>query len=381
MDNLSHQWGILNEFFADINVNFPKKPKLISGISTYVAPKGLGVQFRGGAEKLVMKGIDAESVWNFLAKVLNGNNTLENIITLAIKNNVDSFQAATFLKSLHSYHLLSSEDDNKESKNDYHFDLLSTKQKEYYDRIIGYSGCNKSGLEAFDRIRNSKILIISSSDLIPIISYNMHLSGFRDLGFFIISTDKANDISEFIENINVLTYQDITNIKGEELRNLLNAKIDDYHYVLSIMNNPNVQFLGEISRFCSLRNKPMLNISIEENNYKIGPFFFPNSDTACISCYNLRKQSHDSNSIYDFLYQHNLSEKEIKNDNEIQGFDIQGFCAILNFALLQLKYSIAKIAKPLYTNQVVTLNALNFNILKEDIIQVPGCPSCSTLNN
>jgi hypothetical protein len=32
MNELSHQWGILNEFFSDINVNFPKKPKLTTGI-------------------------------------------------------------------------------------------------------------------------------------------------------------------------------------------------------------------------------------------------------------------------------------------------------------------------------------------------------------
>jgi hypothetical protein len=381
MNELSHQWGILNEFFSDINVNFPKKPKLANGISVYTAPNGLGIQFRGGSEKLAIKGKNSALIWEFLTKYLTGNNTLENILQMATNSNVDNFEVAIFLKTLHSYHLLNVENTIEMSEVNYHFDLFSTKQKEYYDRIIGYSGRNTSSVEIMDRIRNSKILIIANAELIPIISYNMHLAGFKNLGFFIISDVNSDNIRNYIENINILTYQDITNIEKEALRDLLNTKIDDYHHVLTIINNPNIHFLGEISRCCSLKNKPMLNISIVENSYEIGPFFFPNSDTACISCYHLRKQSYDNNSLYDFLYQNNLNDKGLKYDNEIKGFDTQGFCSVLNFALLQLKHSIAKVAKPTYINQIVKINSLNFHIIKEDFIQVPGCPSCSTHNS
>jgi hypothetical protein len=309
--------------------------------------------------------------------MLTGDHTLEYILQMATKNSVSNFEVATFLKVLHSYHLLSPENTVEKPNPTYHFDLFSTKQKEYYDRIIGYSGRNESGTKAMDRIRNSKILIIANAELIPIISYNMYLANFVDLGFFSISDTNSKNIQNYIENINIITYQDITNIKSDELRNLLNTKIDDYHYVLMITNNPNIHFLAEISRFCNLKNKPILNISVVENNYEIGPFFFPNSDTSCISCYHLRKQSHDNNSLYDFLYQNNLKEKKMKSDSEIKGFDIQVFCSVLNFAILQLKYSIAKVTKPVYINQVIKLNALNFSIIKEEVIQVPGCPSCS----
>jgi hypothetical protein len=381
MDKLSHQWGILNEFFSDINVDFPQKPKLVNGISVYTAPNGLGVQFRGGSEKLVIKGKNSALVWKFLTKTMTGDNTLEKIFQLSTNSDVDSFEVATFLKTLHSYHLLCAENETNMSNIIYHFDLFSTKQKEYYDRIIGHSGINASGAEALDKIRNSKILVIANAELVPIISYNMHLAGFKDLGVLLISDTNSDNVRDYIENINIITYQDITNIKGEALRTLLSIKLDNYHYVLTIISNPNLHFLGEISRFCSLKNKPMLNISIVENSYEIGPFFFPNSDTACISCYHLRKQSYDNHSLYDFLYQNNLEDRELKYDNEIRGFDIQGFCSVLNFAILQLKYSISKVAKPIYINQVVKINALNFCIIKEDIIQVPGCLSCSTHSN
>ncbi len=379
MDKSTHSWRVLNEFFSDINVNFPQKPRLTHGISVYTAPNGLGVQFRGGSEKLIIKGKSSAAIWEFLTENLTGENTLEEILQMATDNrNVDRWEVATFLKTLHCYHLLCN--GNEKSSVTYHFDLFSTKQKEYYDRIIGYSGRNASSTEAMDRIRETKVLIIANAVLTPIISYNMHLAGFKDLGFFTISDNEAGNIQEYIENINILTYQDITHMEDEALRDLLNTRISDYQYVLTAITNPGIHFLTEISRFCSLKNKPMLNISIVENSYEIGPFFFPNADTACISCYHLRKQSYDNGAVYDFLYQSHLENQHSKNDISIKGFDIQGFCSVLNFAVLQLKSSIAKIAKPIYINQCIKLNALDFSITKEEVLQVPGCPSCSTHN-
>lgn len=377
MDNKSNKWGVLNEFFSDINVNFPQKPQLIGGISIYVAPNGLGIQYRGGSERLIIKGKNSVSIWRFLSEKLTGKNSLEQILDLAQKCNVDCFDVATFLKTLHSYHLLSDSDNEICVENDHHFDLFSIKQKEYYDRIIGYSGRNSSSIEVFDRIKNSKILIITNEIFVPMLCYNMHLAGFKDLGFLILTDDNSINALEYIDNINLLTYKNITNVIGEELRNLLNSTMDDYHYVLSVINNPSNHFLNEVSRFCSLKNKPMLNVSIVENSYEIGPFFFPNSDTACVSCYHLRKQSYDNHSFYDYLYQRDLDDRELKFDNKMKGFDIQGFLSVLNIVILQLKNSIAKIAKPTNINQCIKLNPLSLNIIRENVIQVPGCPSCS----
>ncbi len=377
MDKKSREWGILNEFFSDINVNFPQKPRLINGISTYIAPNGLGVQYRGGSERLIIKGKNSVAIWKFLSENLTGENTLEQILELAYKSKVDCFDVATFLKTLHSYHLLNGNEDKKGFKNDYHFDLYSAKQKEYYDRMIGYSGRNSNSIEAFNRIRDSKILIITNEIFAPMLSYNMHLAGFVDLGFLILTDDNPINALEYIENINILTYRNITNVTNQELRDLLNSTMDDYHYVFPVISNPSIHFLNEISRFCSFKNKPMLNVSIVENSYEIGPFFFPNSDTACVSCYHLRKQSYDNYSLYDYLYQNDLEEKELKFDNKIKGFDIQSFYSVLNFAILQLKNSIAKIAKPTNINQCIKLNPLSLHIIRENVIQVPGCPSCS----
>lgn len=50
MEEKNKQLNILQQFFSDKNANFPRQPKLVNGIRVYEAPKGLGIQFRGGTE-------------------------------------------------------------------------------------------------------------------------------------------------------------------------------------------------------------------------------------------------------------------------------------------------------------------------------------------
>lgn len=72
MEDKSMKNNILNQFFADKNVNFPRQPKLVNGIHVYEAPKGLGIQFRGGTEKFLVKGADTYQIWVYLKNMLDG---------------------------------------------------------------------------------------------------------------------------------------------------------------------------------------------------------------------------------------------------------------------------------------------------------------------
>jgi hypothetical protein len=365
------------EFFEDVNVHFPTNPKLINGISVYNMPNGLGVQFRGGSEKLIMKGKNSFIIWNFLEENLNGDQSLEAILLKANNNNFDPIEVASFIKILHSNHLFESK--NKTTQ-EYSIDPFVENQKAYYDRVIGYTDHNDDSYQVLEKIKNAKILIIANTYLIPIISYNLYLAGFKDIGLFYIGDETNLEQVNYTHDLNIMTQVDITELDNTEMRGVLNSKIDDYQYVLTAINNPNIHFLHEITRFCNTRNKPLLNISLLENNYEIGPFFFPNSYTACATCYNLRKQSHESNSVYDFMYQNKLEEQNSKHDNRIKGFDIQGFSGILNLAISDFKNVVSSLSKSNFVNKILQVNTLKIELKNIEIIAVPGCPSCALKN-
>ena len=170
MEDKSMKNNILNQFFADKNVNFPRQPKLVNGIHVYEAPKGLGIQFRGGTEKFLVKGADTYQIWVYLK--------------------IDRVNIASFLKTLHSYHLLEPNAFVKGSPIEMLFDLFSEKQAQYYDRVVPQSGLNKCGEDVLKRIRNCKVLLIANEVLAPLVSYQMQMAGFQDMGF-LVKTQKV----------------------------------------------------------------------------------------------------------------------------------------------------------------------------------------------
>lgn len=380
MEERIKKLGILNEFFADVNVRFPKYPKLVTGVHVYEAPKGLGIQFRGGTEKFLIKGSTAYQIWNYAKDKLDGAHSLEDILTYIREQGIDGLEAGTFLKTLHSHHLLEPDPIIDKQEKDFRLDIFSTQQALFYDRIVSNSGLNKNGKEVLLRIRESKLLIITNEIMAPIISQQLQLAGFFNIGFMIISDENSSDARNYIsDSINVMTYVDIRNIQGKELRNIFGRKLPDYQYIITALNNPCIHFLNEINRICTIFNKPMLAISIKENEYEVGPFYFPETDSSCTSCYNLREQSYKQDSVYDFIYQEGLNAEHKKYDNEIMGFDLNAFATVMNIAILQLKNALTSVVQPKLINSVFKINILNYITELINVIKVPGCPACSNI--
>ncbi|MDE6537145.1 MAG: hypothetical protein K2M13_03810 [Muribaculaceae bacterium] len=382
MEDKSMKINILNQFFADKNVNFPRHPKLVNGIHVYEAPKGLGIQFRGGTEKILVKGADTYQIWEYLKNMLDGKHTLEEILNKgAEESKLDRVNIAYFLKTLHSYHLLEPNAFVKGNPIKVHFDLFSEKQSQYYNRVVPLSGLNKCGEDVLKRIRNCKVLLIANEILAPLVSHQMQMAGFQDMGFLVISNEDSKGAKEYISNqINIMIYEDITGRTGGELRNILSQKIPDYQYIFTVLNNPNIFFLNEISRMCTIFNIPMLSISMKDNNYEVGPFYFPEMGSPCISCYYLREQSYRLDSAYEYIYQQGLHNEGKKTDDEIMGFDYNSMAIVVNIAICQFKNAIANVAHPTLIGGVFKFNGLTYVTSLENTIKVPDCPSCNNTN-
>lgn len=382
MESKEKQLSVLNQFFGDVNVKFPQKPKIVSGIHIYEAPRGLGIQFRGGTEKFLIKGLDSYAIWNYLKNLLDGKHMLKDIIDDAMKVGIDVINMGNFLKTLHSYHLL--EPDaliTEEDRKDMHFDIFSIKQIQYYNRIVPRSGLNKRGQDVLERIRNCKILLITNEIFAPVVSYQLLLAGFRDIGFLVVASDDSECAKDYVnDDINIMTYTYISSANNIEVRNILSSKLSDYQYVLTVLSNPNLHFESEVSRMCTRFNRPMLPISVKENSYEVGPFYFPEMESPCISCYNLREQSYRKDAVYEYIYQESLRSNEKITDNQIKGFDYNSLAIMVNMATCQLKNAVAKVSQPKLIGSVFKFNSLNYIMSMDNVIKVPGCPSCSGVN-
>lgn len=382
MEDKKKQLNILNQFFSDKNVNFPREPRLVSGIHVYEAPKGLGIQFRGGTEKFLVKGADAYRIWNYLKSMLDGTHTLEEIIDQGSQqHHLDRVDVGTFLKTLHSYHLLEPDAVVDQEPVKVQFDLFSEQQAQYYNRIVPFSGLNKSGQDVLLRIRQCKVLVIANELMAPFVSFQLQMAGFADMGFLVVGDDKSADARNYISHqINVMTYERLNGLNDSAMRDLLSQKMPDYQYVLTVLNNPSVFFLNEISRMCTIFNLPMLSISVKDHSYEVGPFYFPEMESPCISCYNLRGQSYRADSTYEYVYQEGLRAEGKLTDDEITGFDYNSLAIVVNIAICEFKNALATVSQPKLIGSVFKFNSYNYSMAMDTFFKVPGCPSCSDVN-
>lgn len=370
---------ILREFFGDENVRFPKYPALVNGIHVYKAPWGLGIQFRGGAERIVVRGGGSYATWDYLSASLDGSNTLSKLISDAQREGLDAIEVASFLKTLHCYHLLKESDTEGEQPIEVVVGPNLGQQMDYYDRILPLTGRNKSSDEALQRLIRAKVLLIANEELLDYAIRGLYEACIRNVGIIKITRQDAptEGVVKAFKGMKVLANRAFIYSEAEQVGAAMHTMVEDYSYVLSVLKDPSVRFLEDIAHMCNIKQRPFLPVSLAENENVVGPFFFPHMDTACVTCANLRRQSVVRGAVDDYVYQQSLYDAGKISDTNIKGFDIQGLQIALNFAVFQLKQHIAELSSPRYINTEIRLNTLDLSITREVVVRVPGCVSCS----
>lgn len=378
MARYSNEEGILREFFADENVQFPKFPALVGGVHVYQAPWGLGIQFRGGAQRIVVRGGNSYSVWDFLSTRLDGLKEIPKILSEAKDSGVSPIEVASFLKTLHCYHLLRDSEADRVGVMDVRVGVHLAQQMNYYNRILPMTGRNQDASQALERLFRVKVLLVVNDELLEFAARGLYEACIRNVGLLkIVKDGRFSHSFEAYEGMNLLSEHTYEYSDGSGIENALDKIIEDYSYVLAVVREPSVRFLGDIAHMCNIKQRPFLPITLVENEYSVGPFFFPHMDTACITCANLRSQSVTKGAADEYVYQNHLEENGEVSNVQIAGFDIQGLEIVINLAVSQLKQQVAELTSPKYINQIMRLNVLNLSLTQELVLRVPGCTSCS----
>lgn len=363
-------WG---DFFLDKNVRFPEFPVLVAGLSVYNAPYGLGMQFRGGPNKVVIKGTKTGEMYEFVQQMLDGKHTLADIFEKT-EGKYETDDIASILKILHANSLLQ---DVKDIDNAKHAqDIAPQQQLAYYTRIAGRTSYNKNGVEIHHTIKATKVLVIASHNLAPIVLANLNLAGINKIGLFhtvnaeLSKTDFSNyDAAPMCEI-------DITHADNSEIQKELSTRIDDYQFVIVAFENPSTNFFQLLNNFCKNRNKPVVFFAIRSNTCEIGPYV-PQQGTACYTCVMLRKNSAQSGAVYDNVYADGLERNNMKSDLQIKGFDILSANISVGLLVAEFTKIVSGMSRPALINRTIEYDFLNGDINKLLFPRVPGCPTCA----
>jgi molybdopterin/thiamine biosynthesis adenylyltransferase len=365
-------WG---EFFLDKNVRFPEFPLLIEGISIYDAPYGLGVQFRGGPNKLVIRGAKSSEIFLFIKDFLDGKHSLADVFDLT-DGKYELDDVASMMKILHAHNLLTNKDTEADAVTAK--DIVALQQLQYFNRIIGRTGYNKTGLQIINTIAGSKVLVISSANLAGVVLANLQLAGFKHIGLCYSIKEKYNNELGFSRYTSetLMAEVNITDLAEGDMLNELSKRIDDYQQVIIAFENPSRKFMEIFNTFCINRNKPVLFFSVNINTYEIGPYVIPKA-CACYTCSILRKNSGMTNAVYDSIYHDGLSDKLQNTDDTINGFDILSANVAIGLMVSEFSKLISGSTQPTLINKMIEYDFLNGSINNLMIPKVPGCPGCT----
>lgn len=94
-----HHNEVALSFLKESGTNFPSRPKLVEDILVFQMPDGLGMQFRGLPNPLVLRGALAERILPKLLPLLDGQHDVSQLIELFAKDATAS-DIADLLKNL-----------------------------------------------------------------------------------------------------------------------------------------------------------------------------------------------------------------------------------------------------------------------------------------
>src|SRR5579875_3848985 len=143
----------------DPNVRVPQTPRLVDDLDVFDMPDGLGIQFRGGAFPVVIRGRSAAGAWSYLRTAMNGNTSLADLVAHAPRG-VGRTAVAKLLSLLHGKGLLMQEmpvlmpaGPRDESR---------AGQAMFWGRHLGIAGNASSGAELQGRLETARVLLLAS---------------------------------------------------------------------------------------------------------------------------------------------------------------------------------------------------------------------------
>lgn len=360
------------DYFKDDNVNFPKHPSIIQGVSVYDAPYGMGVQFRGGPQQLVIQGKSSSLIYEFLKKELDGRTHINTILG-EIPEELEFIEVTDVLRILHSNGLLEDRLTNNTIENEVgDYLLYQKKQLDFYKRTIGLTGFNQNVGDITHSLKGVKILLVGSG------SYGDTLAGLMcNMGYKLVShfsfDNHSNTDKQHSENYH---YKYLDKNDVDSALQAIYENINDHTFVVAAIQNPSYNFLMGLNRLCLNSKINVIFTSVIQNLLRIGPFVSPKRNS-CYQCFQMRMDSFQNNAVIENIYQDMLTGKNVVFDETLKGEDLVVNLLGSSYLVSELNKLASGTAVSNLINNVVEYDILEGKFSYINTLRVPFCPECS----
>jgi bacteriocin biosynthesis cyclodehydratase domain-containing protein len=354
----------------DPNIRFPARPRLVADLHVFAMPDGLGLQLRGGAAPVLLRGQLVEATLAFLLPRLDGASSLAALLD-SCPSEVPRVTLLRALTLLHSKGLLVQEAPrpSREAGDSAWRQLL------YWERHLGLTRDAGAAWEVQRRLATARIALVGTG-LFGLAVYSL-LAGAGCTQVRVLAWNDDGLLAQALAESPVapcaFNYLPTTTV--EAAADQLRDWSDDTDLLVTATCDAPAALFRAINRLCLARELSWLHGNTNGEHADIGPFVQP-YHSGCYCCLELRQASMREHAIEEQLYQEYLAAERPAAERVLVGE--AGWAATLTASLLvaeAIRVSTG-IASPTLLNAVVRVAPVSGTLQRNTFLRVPRCPEC-----
>jgi bacteriocin biosynthesis cyclodehydratase domain-containing protein len=344
-----------------------ERPKIRNYLD--IVPMGRDrIQVRSSESMSVLRGQTVEGVFKHLLPLLDGNNTVEEIIVkLDEQASEDVVRGA--LDGLANSMII----EDAAVAGD---EVITAERALYGRQLTFFAVTNESGaeLECQKALKEGSLLIVGDGDLARAIVGETALAGVGKIR----ALNLPNDIS-------LRAVDELVSIEGigaplEDLKALEDALAFGPQSMLAVaLDRPEPSLVGPINDIAQRFNMPLLLTQLNGTEAVVGPFVIPGK-TACLLCHHLRTVRN-----LDFYEEYRAWERWTGTDGKNMRAAIGtlgSFTSVAaGLAATEIIRRISFFYEPELYGKFLTVNALTYEVISHQVVRLPRCPGCSKARN
>lgn len=363
------------------NEQLPSKPRIPGYL--YIIPMGKDtLQCRTGGRVTALKGKAVSELIPKLLPYLNGKNSIPEIVERLKEFGENNVTAA--IQALNSRGLLV--DDAVEPS----YDISPPEIERYERRFNFFSHYSEDKYQPQGLLMDSRVLVIGTGEIGIQVILSLIESGVgkvktvgsgmvqrRELGSFFREMDVGKLKSEVFRergphfNPNVeLESVDLVLTSAREVETI----IEDTDLVVVCWDNPAVSIFEWVNKACLKKKIRWTSVGLNGIEMIMGPSIIP-YETACFSCYSLRRKANE------VFYHEYLAFENYLRENPSSAVDygalIPSSKIAANICAFEIIGILSNYVIPISYGKLITLDLLNFEASIQDVLKIPLCPDCS----
>jgi len=344
-----------------------ERPKIRNYLD--IVPMGRDrIQVRSSESVSVLRGQTVEEVFKHLLPLLDGNNTVEEIIVKldplasedVVRGALDGLANSMIIEDA------AQADDG----------VSAEEIARYRKQLTFFAVTNELGaeLEYQKALKEGSLLIVGDGDLARGIVEQMGLAGVGKICALNLPDDSS-----------LRAMNELVSIKGfgvrlGDLKPLEDALASGQYSVLAVaFDRPEPSLIGPINDLTQTFNIPLLLTQLNGTEAVVGPFVIPGK-TACLLCHHLRTLRN-----LDFYEEYRAWEKWTGTDGKDMRAAIGtlgSFTSIVaGLAATEIIRRICYFYEPELYGKFLTVNALTYEVISHQVLRIPRCPGCGKARN